>query len=140
MHETTLMHVNHAECRCLSFVNLITWVYQKTQQFKLYKCHSFALRLYFHDSYEWPGNETLESLGDSYMILKLKNLFSDITGETKNKYKGPCQILFKIPFCLIYRCLYMAISINIKRYLQVDHFRISKTLAFKMRLSAKYFM
>ena len=36
------------------------------------------------------------------MILKLKNLFSDITGETKNKYKGPCQILFKIPFCLIY--------------------------------------
>ena len=60
LHARDKMHVNQAECRCLIFVNLITWVYKKTLQFKLYKCHSFALRLYFRDSYEWMGNETLD--------------------------------------------------------------------------------
>ena len=34
------------------------------------------------------------------MILKLKNLFSDITGQTKNKYKGKDLVRFcsRFPF------------------------------------------
>ena len=38
-------------------------------------CHSFALRLYFRDSYEWRGNETLESLGDSINDNKTQKPF-----------------------------------------------------------------
>ena len=41
----------------------------------MYKRHSFALRLYFRDSYEWPGNETLESLGDSINDIKTQKPF-----------------------------------------------------------------